>query len=194
MSESISNQIKLFGMKNFMLETDLVKLERDGVEIDHIRTITKEENVDPELFDNDIRKSAKRMADFYMVYYSLENSVRRLIRETLKEEFGGDWWEKGVPKGIKDTVKKTQDDELDTVMSVRSTDDHLTYTNFGDLIPIIESNWALFADKLRSKKAMQQILSQFNKTRNLIAHSCELEKDEVIRLELLVRDWQRIQT
>ena len=59
---------------------------------------------------------------------------------------------------------------------------------------MIESNWQLFADKIRSQKAMQQTLSQFNKTRNLIAHSCELDKDEVIRLELLVKDWQRIQT
>ncbi len=59
---------------------------------------------------------------------------------------------------------------------------------------MIESNWQLFCDKIRSQKAMQQTLSQFNKVRNLIAHSCELDKDEVIRLELLVKDWQRIQT
>ena len=194
MNENSSEKIRLFGMRNLMLETELAKLERKGIELGHVRTVKKDETVDPELFDLDIRKSARRMADFYIIYFSLENSVRRLIKETLIEEFSNDWWEKGVPKGIRDNVDKIQNDEKDTVMSVRSTEDLLTYTNFGELIPIIETNWELFTDKLRSKKAMQQILSQFNKTRNLIAHSCELDKDEIIRLELLVRDWQRIQT
>ena len=177
-----------------MLETDLAKLEQNGIELGHINTVKKNENVDPELFDLDIRKSAKRMADFYIIYYSLENSVRRLVKETLKEQFGNDWWEQGIPQGIKTNVAAIQEDEKDSVMALRSTDDPLTYTNFGELIPIIESNWEFFSDKLRSKKALQQIMSQFNKTRNLIAHSCELQPDEVARLELLVKDWQRIQT
>lgn len=194
MSEKISDEVKLFGMRNLMLETELARLEKQGIDIGHLRTVQKDENVEPELFDLDIRKSANKMADFYVIYYCFENSVRRLIKETLMEEHKQDWWEKGVPQGIRDNVKKLQEDEKETVMSIRSNDDQLTYTNFGELIPIIESNWHLFSDKIRSKKAMQQTLSQFNKTRNLIAHSCELEKDEVIRLELLVRDWQRIQT
>ncbi|ABX12511.1 Swt1 family HEPN domain-containing protein [Nitrosopumilus maritimus] len=194
MSEKFSEKIRNYGMRNFMLETELAKLEQRGIEIGHINTVKKDENVDPELFDSDIRKSAKRMADFYVVYFSLENSVRRLIKETLTEKYGKDWWEKGIPKGIKDNVKQIQEDEKDSVMAIRSADDPLTYTNFGELIPIIESQWDLFSDRLRGKKAMQQILSQFNKTRNLIAHSCELEPDEVTRLELLVKDWQRIQT
>ena len=194
MSEKKSDEVKLFGMRNLMLETDLAKLEKQGIDIGHMQTVTKDENVESELFDADIRKSARRMADFYVIYFCFENSVRRLIKETLVEEYGTDWWEKGVPQGIKDNVKKLQEAEKETTLVIRSNEDQLTYTNFGELIPVIESNWQLFADKIRSQKAMQQTLSQFNKTRNLIAHSCELDKDEVIRLELLVKDWQRIQT
>ena len=51
-----------------------------------------------------------------------------------------------------------------------------------------------FSDTLRSQKAMQQILSQFNKVRNLVAHSCVLNDDEIIRFKLLVKDWFRIQS
>ena len=49
-----------------------------------------------------------------------------------------------------------------------------------------------FADTLRSQKAAQQILSQFNLVRNVIAHSVELNDDEILRFQLLVKDWFRI--
>ncbi len=45
-----------------------------------------------------------------------------------------------------------------------------------------------------SQKAMQQILSQFNKIRNVVAHSRELNEDEITRFKLLVKDWFRIQS
>ena len=41
---------------------------------------------------------------------------------------------------------------------------------------------------------MQQILSQFNKIRNTVAHICELNDDEITRLKLSVKDWFRIQS
>jgi hypothetical protein len=78
-------------------------------------------------------------------------------------------------------------------MSIRS-EDPLCYTNFGELIDILNANWADFSDTLRSQKAMQQILSQFNQIRNIIAHSCDLNEDEITRCKLLVKDWLRIQT
>ena len=78
-------------------------------------------------------------------------------------------------------------------MSIRS-EDPLTYTNFGELIGIFDANWADFSDTLRSQKAMQQILSQFNKIRNVVAHSCELNEDEINRFKLLAKDWFRIQS
>ncbi len=134
MSEKKSDEVKLFGMRNLMLETDLAKLEKQGIDIGHMQTVTKDENVESELFDADIRKSARRMADFYVIYFCFENSVRRLIKETLVEEYGTDWWEKGVPQGIKDNVKKLQEAEKETTLVIPSNEDQLTYTNFGELI------------------------------------------------------------
>jgi len=70
----------------------------------------------------------------------------------------------------------------------------LSYVNFGELIVIIQSNWGSFSDTIRSKKAMQQTLSQFNQIRNVIAHSCSLSANDISRLKLLVSDWLNIQT
>jgi hypothetical protein len=98
-----------------------------------------------------------------------------------------------VPQGIQTAVADKQNREKDSVLTIRS-DDPLTYTNFGELISIIEANWEAFSDTIRSKKAMQQTLSQFNQIRNVIAHSCSLSATDISRLKLLITDWLNIQT
>jgi hypothetical protein len=122
----------------------------------------------------------------------MENSVRKLITDVLKEKHGVDWWEKRVPEGIRNNVKKLQKEERETAMSIRS-EDNLAYTNFGELIDIFCHNWSDFQKILRSQKAVQDTLSQFNSIRNVIAYSCELNDDEVLRFKVLIRDWLRIQ-
>lgn len=189
---STEKQLLLFGMKNLMVEGELAKLERSGIELGHTETIKKDELVDTDLFELEILRKAKKMADFYVLYFSLENSVRKLITDVLREKHGVDWWEKKVPDGVKTNVKKLQKEERDTPMSIRS-DDNLAYTNFGELIDIFCHNWDDFAEFLRSKKAVQDTLSQFSSIRNVIAHSCELNDDEILRFKLLIKDWLRIQ-
>jgi hypothetical protein len=186
-----TGEVLKFGMRNLMLEADLVKLENSGVEIGHVSTISGQQVVDPELFEADIRQAARRMADFYVLYYSLENSIRRLVSGRLAERHGADWWEQKVPAGVKASVADKQKKEKDSPMSIRS-DDPLAYSNFGELIDILNANWTDFSDTLRSQKAMQQILGQFNLLRNVIAHSAELNEDEITRFQLLIKDWFRI--
>ena len=186
-------QLQLFGMRNLLLEAEFARLEERGIEIGHAKTIQRETLVDVELFDRDIRVEARRMADFYVVYYCLENTVRRLIAERLQDKHGASWWDTAVPNGIKQAVAEKQLQEKETVLAIRS-DDPLSYINFGELSAIIESYWNSFSDTIRSKKAMQQTLSQFNQIRNVIAHSCSLSPNDTARLKLLVNDWLNIQT
>jgi len=188
----MEDKLMLFGMKNLLLEKGLEKLEREGIDIGHTATLKKDELVDTELFEHDILKRARKMADFYILYFSLENSVRQLIREVLTEKYGEDWWDSKVPDGVKTSVKDIQKKEKDSAMSIRS-DDPLDYTNFGELIDIFSSNWKDFSDILRSQKSVQEVLSPLNKIRNIIAHSCELSDDEILRFKLLIKDWLRIQ-
>ena len=188
----LDEQLFVFTMKNLLLEGELARLEKSGIELGHIQTIKRNELVDTDLFESEILRKAKKMADFYVLYFSLENSVRKLITDVLSEKHGSEWWEKKVPSGVKDNVKKLQKDERDTAMSIRS-EENLAYTNFGELIDIFCSNWNDFAELLRSRKAVQDTLSQFNNIRSVIAHSCELNDDEILRFKLIVKDWLRIQ-
>lgn len=189
---NLDEQLLVLTMKNLMLEGELARLEKSGIELGHLQTMKRDELVDTDLFEGEILRKAKKMADFYVLYFSLENSVRKLITDVLSERHGAEWWEKKVPAGVKDNVKKLQKDERDTAMSIRS-EDNLAYTNFGELIDIFCSNWNDFAEILRSRKSVQDTLSQFNNIRNVIAHSCELNDDEILRFKLLVKDWLRIQ-
>lgn len=187
-----SDVLKIFGMQNLMLEADLAKLERNGISLSHSDALKRDEIVDTELFEADVLTQARVMADFYVLYYSLENTIRRLIAGRLQEKYGLDWWEDKVPKGVKNGVIDKQKKEKDTPMSIRS-EDPLSYTNFGELIDILNSNWSDFSDTIRSQRAMQQVLIQFNSIRNVIAHSNDLSEDEIARLKLLIKDWFRIQ-
>lgn len=190
---NFAKKLELLAFKNLMLETDLIELEENGIDIQHIDTISRKEIVDTDLFEHDILASARKMARFYVYYYAFENSIRSLISGRLEERHGINWWELKAPDGVKANVKKHQNNELDTAMAIRS-EDPLYYTNFGELIDIINANWEDFSDTIRSRKAMQSVISQFGKIRNVIAHSCELEEDDIFRLKLLIKDWFRIQS
>lgn len=131
------------------------------------------------------------MARFYIYYFAFENSLRRLISGRLKEKYGINWWDLKAPTGVKQNVSKNQEKELETAMAIRS-DEPMFYANFGELIDLINANWEDFSDTIRSKKAMESVVSQFSKIRNVIAHSCELEEDDIFRLKLLIKDWFRI--
>lgn len=193
-NQEVESFVRLFGMHNLMLETSLIKLEESGIDIGHRNVVTEENDViDLQKFDIETRNEATAMSEFYKLYYCLENTIRKLVRERLEELHGENWWAAKVPETIKIEVKKKQKEERDSTMTFRS-DDPLDYTNFGELIDIINSNWADFADTLRSPKAVQHTLSGFNRIRNVIAHSCKLSEDEILRLKLAVRDWFRIQS
>jgi len=187
------DRVKLFGMKNLMLENDLIKLEDSGIDLEHKKTLLGEGVVDVELFELDILKSAKKMADFYVLYYGIENTIRRLINGRLKEKYGADWWDHHVPPTLQGEVEKRIQKERDSVMSMRS-DDPLTYTTLGELIEIFKHNWVDFSDTIRSQKALIRVLSQLNQLRGIVAHSCELPEDEIERFEITIKDWFRIQT
>jgi Swt1-like HEPN len=190
----IKNRLKLFGMQNLTLEADLLSLERKGIEIGHEETIQKEEVVDLDLFEVDIKQKARKMSELYYLYFCLENSTRRLVSGRLSEKYGQNWWDTDkVPEDVKIEVKRHQDEEKNTTSAIRS-EDQMFYTNFGDLIKIIEHNWADFSDTLRSQKAVRENLSRLNRLRNPIAHSCELDEDEILRFKLYIKDWQRIQS
>jgi hypothetical protein len=188
------DSIKLFGITNQMLELELDRIEKK-FEIDLGRKKPKIQNDNdyyPQ-FELNIRNEAKRMSKNYEVFYCLENSIRTLINTIMESTKGEDWWnaEHTVPDVVKIEVKKRINNEIDSAVTLRSSDP-IDFTTFGELAQIIQSNWNAFNSIFKSIKAVQGVMAKLNTLRAPIAHCTKLAEDEELRLKLSVRDWFRL--
>lgn len=186
-------QIKLFTVANSITEHELDVIE-DSLELDLGRKEKEEiKRKDYYLqFSADYRKEAKLMGQHYEVFYCLEKSIRSLIVELMQEKFGDNWWLDKVSEEIRKNVHKNIQREEDSGFTIRS-DENIDFTTFGELNVIVTSNWEAFENLFkRGKRAFQKIMSSLNQLRGPIAHCSPLAEDEIVRLELTVKDWFRL--
>lgn len=185
--------IKEFGMTNQLLENDLDRVERE-LRIDLGRrpaTDQWEKNYYPQ-FDESVRVEAAEMSKHYRVFYCLEKTIRALIRDSLEQQEGANWWDSGrIPKNIHDDVRQRIKREVDSGITLRS-EDPVDFTTFGELGEIIKANWDIFGAVFESARAVERVLANLNLLRGPIAHCSPLAEDEVLRLELSLRDWFRL--
>lgn len=185
--------VKLFGMSNLMLESELASIEQ-RFDIDLGRKTGRRKDKDevyyPQ-FDEAVRKEASEMAVHYEIFYCLEKSIRQLIAERLKEESPDAWWTDLVPETVQESAQKNLKRERDSGVTLRS-DEPIDYITFGELGEIIKYNWDLFGDTFASQKAVEKVMASLNLLRGPIAHCSPLAEDEVIRLRLTLRDWFRL--
>ncbi|MFN0107193.1 MAG: Swt1 family HEPN domain-containing protein [Bryobacteraceae bacterium] len=190
----IEDLIRSFGMSG-MLITDEIKLveEKFGLEFRHLPAITDGALVEyfPQ-FEQSVRSEARDMASHYELFYCLEQSIRKVISETLLESDGVNWWNKGrIPADTVQDVQKNIQREIDSGTTRRS-DAAIDYTTFGQLSGIITTNWDLFGAIFSSRRAVEKVMGSLNLLRGPIAHCCPLAEDEVVRLRLAVKDWFRM--
>jgi hypothetical protein len=139
-------------------------------------------------FDAAVRAEAAEMARHYRVFYCLEQSIRKLIINTMEGSFGGGWWDSRVHENIRQEVDSLKSKEIDSGMTQRS-EREIDYTTFGQLSQIIIQNWDVFAKVLKSKGAVANVMAGLNRIRGPIAHFSPMSEREVARLEVTVGDW-----
>ncbi len=190
---SAEEKIRLFTLSNSLAETELDKIEEE-FDIDLGRKekeIAKQKDYYLQ-FDSQFRMEAKSMASHYEVFYCLEKSIRSLIVELMKEKYGENWWDEQVKEEIRKNVDSNMKREEDSGFTLRSFE-KIDFTTFGELSQIVISSWDAFADLfVRGKRAFQKIMTNLNLLRGPIAHCSPLAEDEVVRLELTVKDWFRL--
>ena len=188
----LEDQIKLFHTSNTLVNADLDAIEsRFAVDLGRGQSESQDEQEYYLQFEAAQRALAARMARHYELFFCLENSIRDLVRETLSVVDGADWWETKVPTAVKDNVSKNLERERAAAVTLRSTE-LIDYTTFGELGQIILANWDDFGDTLNSRKGVERVIAGLNLLRAPIAHCCPLAEDEVIRLQLSLRDWFRL--
>jgi hypothetical protein len=186
--------LKLFGITSQLLEHDLDRVEREqGIDLQrgHKARLEADQSYYPQI-ETAIRAEAAAMAPHYEVFYSLEKTIRRFVRDSIEAEEGTDWWDTAsVPPKIKTDVEDRKKREIDTGMTPRS-DDPLDFTTFGELGEIIKTHWEIFGSVFSSQKAVERVMGMLNSLRGPVAHCSPLAEDEVLRLQLSVRDWFRL--
>jgi hypothetical protein len=187
------DEVRLFGLSGIALQTDLTKVEEEfdvTFKPQGARSADREDIYYPQ-FEEDVRKEASSMAQHYEIFYCLEKSIRRLIEPRLVEASGAQWWDQKVPSNIVKDVEERMQREIDSGVTLRSTKP-IDFTTFGELGEIIKANWDIFVDTFSSKKAVEKVMANLNQLRGPIAHCSPLAPDEVLRLQLTLRDWFRL--
>lgn len=140
-------------------------------------------------FDEALRREATEMAPYYAVFYCLEQSIRKLVTETLQATEGKNWWESDkIQESIRTEVKALMVKEPDMAVRQRSPNE-IDYTTFGQLRSIILQNWSLFEDVFTRKEGIAKLLDALRLQRGPIAHCTRFDPGERERLRLQVFDW-----
>jgi hypothetical protein len=187
------SKIQLFVLANSLAEQSLDKIEEShSIELGRKEKEQNKEQDYYKQFDFSFRKEAKEMSTHYEVFYCLEKSIRSLVMQLMLEKYGENWWDEKVDEEIRKNAEKNIHREEDSGFTIRS-EEKIDYTTFGELTQIVTKNWPAFENLFkRGQRAFQRITNNLNQLRGPIAHCCPLAEDEVVRLNLTVKDWFRL--
>lgn len=159
--------------------------------IDGARFVT-----DDPILPSQIAEEARRMAGVYPLTYVFENSVRELVTRVMEKKYGADSWKQPmVPKKVFDHVDFNKRNEAAVPWhATRGTHD-IHYTSIDDLLAIMfgtNENRPTFEAILGKETSVRHLLEIIEQSRHAIAHHRPLPSDEIKRLELNVRAWQKL--
>lgn len=184
------SDIELFVLKSAVIKAEIDKaLGKTGNE----EPLGPKSTMSP-LFaqiSGEIRANAEKMAEYYKLFYMLENEIRSFIDATLTAGHGAGKWDVCAPDSAKAECETNRKRELDSGVTARS-ESPLDYVTFGQLGDIIRKNYAQFGGVLSSEAALGRAMYSLNFLRGPIAHCGILAEDEVARLKLAVTDWFRL--
>jgi hypothetical protein len=188
----------------YIQKEELERIRHTPRQVKTIETKRKAESKNSELkiknvplgvpfIENKVIQDCNKMSEVYQLFYLFENSIRLFISSTLQSIYNSDdWWEKSVPKKVKDNVETRKKDEDENRWHARRGAHNIYYTTFGDLKAIItenNKNWAVFRSYFPNQTWIASRLSELELSRNIIAHNNPLPNDEINRIKLYFKDW-----
>jgi hypothetical protein len=149
------------------------------------------ESTDPSWYPVSLVAAASRMADVYYRLYLFENQARRLIESVLEESKGPNWWETCVDKQVRDKASFIRKEEAEAKFHHPRGDKLIDYVSMPDLGKIIEQNWGDFEDILFRKEWALGKFEELRLTRNAMAHMSDVSPDDLVRLDVILKDWNQ---
>jgi hypothetical protein len=144
-------------------------------------------------FDAKLLRRSERMAQYYMATFCIEKGLRELVSEKMMKTYTDKWWEAKVDSKLQSDVKTKQQQELGTLMFVRS-EDPMEYTTIWEVMSILEQNWDIFQnDFSMGLSRLRDTVNTLNQLRIVIAHNSELTDEQKKKFEVMMDDWRAMQ-
>jgi hypothetical protein len=135
--------------------------------------------------------AARRMSVVYAAIAAFENSARKLVRSVLIEVAGENWWAATIADGIRKRAESRKTEEEKVKWHGQRGGSPLDYTDLGDLGKVIRNNWAHFEPYIPSIEWADSIFAVIERSRNVIMHSGELNREDIARVGINIRDWTK---
>ena len=134
------------------------------------------------------------MARLYAVLHAFENEVRSLIRDTLEEKVGAEWWDdpQCVPGAVRKNAESRQKTAEKDSWLEGAKSDRLAFVDFGDLSAIIIQSWEHFKIIMPTQDWIRQRMTELEKARNFVAHNRMLLPTEFQRIYMYISDWNKV--
>jgi hypothetical protein len=188
-------KIRDFIFRGLLFESEAERFRRAGIRVGADLTETEATLVQEALAPFGIarRNQALQMARLYAILFAFENEVRSLIRDTLEEKAGSDWWNSDkVPAKIRQLAESRMDQAKKDSWLEGAKEDRLEYVDFGDLANIIVQNWDTFKEVMPGQSWLTQRMSELEKARNFVAHNRMLLPSEFDRIYMYISDWNKV--
>ncbi len=186
-----SNSLYDFAFRGFLAEEGLDRAGRVHRNVAGALDEEYAQRLGIEILDEQFVASARQMAMVYMAITAFENSVRKFISTVLLEKAGEDWWVNVVSANIRKKVESRQKEEEKVRWHTQRGALPITYTDMGDLGNIMRNSWQHFEAHIPSIEWANSLLDIVERSRNVIMHSGYLEREDVERVGMNVRDWIR---
>jgi hypothetical protein len=162
----------------------------------------RQPNTTPGLFDAELAEAlsvailddafvgpAKQMAAVYVAVAAFENSARDLVTRVLLERAGETWWDDCVSEKVRTHCKNRREEEERNRYHTQRGDAPIVYTELKHLVNIIRANWEFFEPFLPSPEWTTSVFDAIERSRHVIMHSGVLDREDVERLGINIRDW-----
>jgi hypothetical protein len=141
------------------------------------------------LLDDAFVGPAKQMAAVYVAIAAFENSVRELVTRVMTEAVGENWWDDEVSEKVRAHCRNRQEEEERNRFHKQRGDTPINYTELKHLVNIIRANWEHFEAFLPSPEWTGSVFDTIERSRNVIMHSGILDREDMERVGINIRDW-----
>mgnify|MGYP001093293494 CR=1 FL=1 len=128
------------------------------------------------------------VSDAYQLLKALESTLREFIQSKLNAVFGQNWWNRCVPKEVRERANERKSrNEMLYPWYIQEDLPPIYYISFSDYARIISSdnNWnQVFGEVFKDKLFILARLRELEPIRNAIAHSQDIEHKNVQKLKL----------